>query len=42
MLRSIAFEQPVAEMVLQHHERLDGFGYPNGLRGDGVSCRRRA
>jgi HD-GYP domain-containing protein (c-di-GMP phosphodiesterase class II) len=26
----------VADAVLQHHERLDGFGYPAGLRGPGV------
>ncbi len=31
-----SFEWPVAEMVLQHHERLDGSGYPAGLRGDEI------
>jgi PAS domain S-box-containing protein len=36
VLASIAFEQPVAATVLQHHERLDGSGYPNGLRGEDI------
>jgi HD-GYP domain-containing protein (c-di-GMP phosphodiesterase class II) len=36
VLQSIAFDQPVAEMVLQHHERLDGSGYPQGLSGEGI------
>ena len=27
---------PVAQMVLQHHERLDGSGYPQGLKGDEI------
>ena len=27
---------PVAEVVLQHHERLDGSGYPQGLSGDEI------
>lgn len=27
----------VGKMVLNHHERLDGYGYPNGLRGDEIS-----
>ncbi len=31
ILRDIAFPWPVAEIVLQHHERLDGSGYPQGL-----------
>ncbi len=31
ILAEIHFERPVAEIVLQHHERLDGSGYPNGL-----------
>jgi PAS domain S-box-containing protein/putative nucleotidyltransferase with HDIG domain len=34
ILRSIEFEQPVADIVLQHHERLDGSGYPDGRRGE--------
>lgn len=29
---SIGFERNVAEMIRQHHERLDGSGYPAGLR----------
>ena len=29
---SIGFEQNVAEIIRQHHERLDGSGYPKGLR----------
>lgn len=33
ILKDIDFPWPVAQMVLQHHERLDGSGYPNGLRG---------
>jgi PAS domain S-box-containing protein len=32
ILSVIDFGRPVAEMVLQHHERLDGSGYPRGLR----------
>jgi len=33
IVSGISFEWPVAEMILQHHERLDGSGYPAGLRG---------
>jgi PAS domain S-box-containing protein/putative nucleotidyltransferase with HDIG domain len=35
ILRTIEFPWPIAEIVLQHHERLDGSGYPSGLK-DGV------
>ena len=37
ILRPIKFPWPVAEIVLQHHERLDGSGYPNGLSGDAMA-----
>ena len=34
ILKNIEFPWPVAEIVIQHHERLDGSGYPSGLKGD--------
>jgi HD-GYP domain-containing protein (c-di-GMP phosphodiesterase class II) len=36
MLKSILFPWPVADIVLQHHEMLDGSGYPYGLKGDDI------
>ncbi len=36
LLGAIRFRQPVAEIVGQHHERLDGSGYPDGLKGDEI------
>jgi PAS domain S-box-containing protein/putative nucleotidyltransferase with HDIG domain len=36
IISDIEFEQPVADIVLQHHERLDGSGYPRGLSGSAV------
>jgi len=32
----IDFPQPVAQIILQHHEKLDGSGYPAGLKGDEI------
>ncbi|THB63072.1 MAG: HD domain-containing protein [Desulfovibrio sp.] len=32
ILKRVSFPWPVADIVLQHHERVDGSGYPNGLR----------
>ncbi len=36
ILQSIDFPWPIAEIVLQHHERLDGSGYPRGLQKDDI------
>ncbi len=36
ILKPIAFDGPVAEVVYQHHERRDGSGYPRGLTGDDI------
>jgi HD-GYP domain-containing protein (c-di-GMP phosphodiesterase class II) len=36
ILKGIKFPWPIAEIVLQHHERLDGSGYPRGLAGDDI------
>jgi PAS domain S-box-containing protein len=41
LLDTIHFRQPVAEIVAQHHERLDGSGYPEGLRGDDIMIEAR-
>ncbi len=37
ILKQTDFPWPVAEMTLHHHERLDGSGYPDGLKGDEIS-----
>jgi putative nucleotidyltransferase with HDIG domain len=36
ILKTIEFEFPIAEIILQHHEKLDGSGYPRGLSGDSI------
>ena len=36
ILKDIPFPWPIAEMVHQHHERLDGSGYPKGLKGEEI------
>jgi len=36
LIKDISFPWPVAHIVLQHHERLDGSGYPEGLIGDAI------
>jgi len=34
ILKNVDFPWPIARIVLEHHERIDGSGYPNGLTGD--------
>ena len=41
ILKGIDFPWPIAQMVLQHHERLDGSGYPQGLKGDAILLEAR-
>ena len=41
ILKDVEFPWPIADIVWQHHERLDGTGYPQGLRTD-RSCSNRA
>ena len=41
IVKDIPFPWPVAQMVLQHHERLDGSGYPQGLKGDQIMLEAR-
>lgn len=36
ILKGIPFSWPLADIVLQHHERLDGSGYPKGLKGSEI------
>lgn len=36
ILKKVVFPWPVTDAILQHHERLDGSGYPNGLAGDEI------
>jgi PAS domain S-box-containing protein/putative nucleotidyltransferase with HDIG domain len=41
ILKVIGFPWPVAEIVYQHHERLDGSGYPRGLKGEEILLEAR-
>jgi PAS domain S-box-containing protein len=36
ILKDVPFPTPVAEIIRQHHERMDGSGYPQGLQGDAI------
>jgi response regulator RpfG family c-di-GMP phosphodiesterase len=41
ILKEIDFSQPIAEEVYQHHERMDGSGYPRGLKGNEILIEAR-
>jgi PAS domain S-box-containing protein/putative nucleotidyltransferase with HDIG domain len=36
IMQDVQFPWPVKEMIYQHHERVDGTGYPQGLKGDEI------
>ena len=36
LLKGIEFPWPITKMVLQHHEKMDGSGYPHGLKGNEI------
>jgi PAS domain S-box-containing protein len=41
ILKEIDFPWPIAEIIVQHHERIDGSGYPQGLRGEVILLEAR-
>jgi putative nucleotidyltransferase with HDIG domain len=41
LLKEIDFPKEINDIVRQHHERLDGSGYPDGLRGDEITLEAR-
>ena len=41
ILKDVPFTWPVADIVRQHHERIDGSGYPLGLKGDQILLEAR-
>jgi HD-GYP domain-containing protein (c-di-GMP phosphodiesterase class II) len=41
ILKDIEFPWPIARIVLQHHERINGSGYPDGLQGEEILLETR-
>jgi putative nucleotidyltransferase with HDIG domain len=41
ILKDIQFPWPIAQIVLQHHEKIDGSGYPQGLKGNEILLEAR-
>ncbi len=41
ILRTVELPWPIAEIVFHHHERLDGSGYPQGLKGEAILLEAR-
>jgi HD-GYP domain-containing protein (c-di-GMP phosphodiesterase class II) len=37
ILKDVEFPWAISDIVLQHHERMDGSGYPNGLKGSDIN-----
>lgn len=36
IVKDVEFPWPIAQIILQHHERMDGSGYPQGLKADQI------
>ncbi|MGM0595138.1 MAG: PAS domain S-box protein, partial [Pseudomonadota bacterium] len=41
IIKDVKFDWPIANMVYQHHERIDGSGYPLGLKGEAICLEAR-
>lgn len=41
VLKAVKWPWPVAQIALQHHERMDGSGYPHGLKGEAILLEAR-
>jgi len=41
IIKGVEFPWPVAQMIRQHHERMDGSGYPDSLKGDAILLEAR-
>jgi HD-GYP domain-containing protein (c-di-GMP phosphodiesterase class II) len=41
IMKDVKLPWPVAEMIFQHHEHLDGSGYPRGLKADAILLEAR-
>jgi len=41
LLKNVNFPWPLAKIIQQHHERMDGSGYPEGLKGDAIMLESR-
>lgn len=41
ILNTVDFPWPIAQIVLQHHERMDGSGYPDGISGENILLEAR-
>jgi putative two-component system response regulator len=41
LLKTVDYPWPIAQIVLQHHERIDGSGYPQGLKGEQILLEAR-
>jgi len=41
LLKNIDFPWPIAQIILQHHERMNGSGYPQGLKRDEIMIESR-